>query len=444
VTGSDHKFGSAAADSSTVRRLRPATAVAPGLTRAPAPATPRAVGPAVLREIKRGELAGSRPGALRAVDFAALEEATPTVHDIPADKPRTPGRSALRYRLLDRALRHRVVPDPVLRAGSRYGALARERHESRGGVVGQEERLRALLRRMSSGPIAELPEKANEQHYGLPPEFLGLILGPRRKYSGCLWEPGTDTLARAEEAMLALSCERAQVRDGLRILDLGCGWGSLSLWLAEQYPASFITGVSNSSRQREWIEAERDRRGLINLEVITADVNDYKPIGQFDRVMSIEMFEHMRNWHELLRRISTWLFDDGKAFVHVFSHRTLPYLFTGTWAAERFFTAGLMPSHDLLPRFQEHLLLADRWVESGNHYAKTLQAWLGQLDARTDEALELLIADHRSPGDARALLGAWRLFLLSTDEIWRFGGGNHWLISHYLLEPRSSGPINAV
>jgi cyclopropane-fatty-acyl-phospholipid synthase len=373
----------------------------------------------------------SRP-ALRAVD-------TPAPLDLPALEPaRKVAPGALRYRLLDRALEHQFAPDSVLRAGSRYGAWARERHESGGGVVAQEERLRALLRRMSSGPIAEVPEKANEQHYELPPEFLGLILGPRRKYSSCLWEPGAKTLGQAEDAMLSLSCLRAQVRDGMTILDLGCGWGSLSLWLAEHYPASRITGVSNSTRQRAWIESERDRRGFTNLEVITADVNDFAPSEHFDRVMSIEMFEHMRNWHELLRRISTWLVDDGKAFVHVFSHRTLPYLFQNTWAAERFFTAGLMPSHDLLPRFQEHLVLADRWVESGDHYAKTLRAWLAQLDARADEALELLMADGRSRREARTLLGCWRLFLLSTDEIWSYGGGNHWLVSHYLLEPRSS------
>ena len=378
------------------------------------------------------------PRALREANTGPVRVApAPSPAPLPEREVREPSRrSALRYRLLDRALAHQVVPDSVLRAGSRYGAWARERQESRGGVVGQEERLRALLARMSSGPIAEVPERANEQHYGLPPEFLGLILGPRRKYSGCLWEPTTRTLAQAEEAMLRLSCERAQIRDGLRILDLGCGWGSLSLWLAEHYPGALITGVSNSSRQRAWIEAERDRLELTNLEVITADVNDFNPIGRFDRVMSIEMFEHMRNWRELLRRISTWLSDDGKAFVHVFSHRTLPYLFEGTWAAERFFTAGLMPSHDLLPRFQEHLRVADRWVEPGTHYAKTLQAWLAQLDERADEALALLIADGRSCHEARALLGGWRLFLLSTDEIWRYRGGNRWLLSHYLLEPR--------
>ncbi len=346
------------------------------------------------------------------------------------------GRRARRYELLGSALERRLIPDAVLRAGSLYGAWDRERRESEGGVVAQQERLRSLLARMSDGPIAELPEKANEQHYELPAEFIGLILGPRRKYSGCLWEPGVTTLAQAEEAMLALSCRRARVADGMRILDLGCGWGSLSLWLAERYPAARITAVSNSHGQREFIEAKRDRLGLCNLDVITADVNEFEPAERFDRVMSIEMFEHMRNWHELMARVAGWLRDDGRAFVHVFSHRTLPYRFGGTWAAERFFTAGLMPSHELMAHFQEHLSLADDWIVPGTHYARTLRAWLAQLDARADEALAILRRSGRSESEARRLLGTWRLFLISTDVIWRYRGGNRWLVSHYLLSPR--------
>jgi len=342
---------------------------------------------------------------------------------------------ALRYRALDRALQHQIAPDALLRAGSRWGAWARERKEARGGVEAQEERLKALLRRMSTGPVAEVPEKANEQHYELPESFFGLVLGPRRKYSGCLWKPGSTTLAQAEEDMLALSCERAQVRDGMRILELGCGWGSLTLWLGERYPNARVTAISNSHGQREYIEAEAARRGIANLTVITADVNDFQPDGTFDRVLSIEMFEHMRNWRELLRRVSTWLEDDGKAWFHVFSHRELPYLFEGTWAAERFFTAGLMPSHDLFARFQEHLVLADRWVVDGTHYAKTLQAWLARLDADPGRALALL-GEGRTEAEAKTLLGGWRLFLLSTDEIWGYKGGNRWLVSHHLFEKR--------
>ncbi len=343
---------------------------------------------------------------------------------------------ALRYRILDRALQHGLLPDWLLRAGSRFGAWDRERREGRGGVAAQERRFVELVTHMSSGPVAEVPEKANEQHYELPAEFLGLILGPRRKYSGCLWDAGVDSLADAEEAMLALTCERARVADGMRILDLGCGWGSLSLWLAERYPSAVITGVSNSHRQREWIEARAAERGLANLRIVTADVNDFTPAGRFDRVMSIEMFEHMRNWRELLRRVAGWLEPDGLAFVHVFSHRTLPYRFTGTWAAERFFTAGTMPSHELLPRFQDDLRVADSWIVPGTHYARTLVAWLERLDAHRDEALALLTADGRTRAQALRLLGGWRLFLLSTQEIWRYRRGSRWLVSHYLLAPR--------
>ena len=343
--------------------------------------------------------------------------------------------SALRYRALDKALELQLAPDPLLRLGSRYGAWDRERREARGGVVAQEDRLRALLHRMSTGPIAEATETANEQHSELPAGFFGQVLGPRRKYSGCLYETPQTTLAQAEEAMLALSCERAQVADGMRILDLGCGWGSLSLWLAEQYPAAQIVGISNSHGQREHIEAVAREKGFANLQIVTADINDFAPEGTFDRVMSIEMFEHMRNWSELLRRISTWLKPDGRLFVHVFSHRQIPYLFEGTWAAERFFTAGLMPSHDLMSRFQGDLELEDRWVVPGTHYARTLVDWLARLDADPERALGYL-GEGRSRAEAKTLLGGWRLFLLSTDEIWKYKGGDRWLVSHHLLRPR--------
>jgi cyclopropane-fatty-acyl-phospholipid synthase len=343
-----------------------------------------------------------------------------------------------RYRALDLALERGLPGDAILRLGSRYGAWARERAEGRGGVVAQQQRLRELVTRMSSGPIAEVPEKANEQHYELPAEFLGLILGPRRKYSGCLWPDGVSDLAGAEEAMLALSCERAGVRDGMRILDLGCGWGSLSLWLAERYPAASVVGVSNSASQREWIAAEAAERGLDNLQIITADVNEFAPDTRFDRVMSIEMFEHMRNWRELLRRVSTWLVPDGRLFVHVFSHRTLPYLFQDTWASARFFTAGLMPSHELMLHFQDDLVVHDTWAVEGTHYARTLQAWLTRLDGHRGEALAVLRASGRSEREAQRLVATWRLFLLSTGVIWGYRGGNRWLVSHYLLAPRGA------
>jgi cyclopropane-fatty-acyl-phospholipid synthase len=332
-----------------------------------------------------------------------------------------------------------LVPDRVVRMGIRRLLKERLDEVHAADAEAAEEANQAFIEEMRRAPIALVPEKANEQHYELPAEFLGLILGPRRKYSGCLWPDGVRDLAGAEEAMLALSCERAGVVDGMRILDLGCGWGSLSLWLAERYPGTSVVGVSNSAGQREWILGEAARRGLDNLEVITADVNAFVPSGApFDRVMSIEMFEHMRNWRELLRRVAGWLAPEGRVFVHVFSHRTLPYLFTGTWAAARFFTAGLMPSHDLMLRFQEDLVVREQWALNGTHYARTLQAWLTRLDATTDEALSVLRASGRSEREARRLVATWRLFLLSTDELWGYRGGDRWMVSHYLLEPRGA------
>jgi cyclopropane-fatty-acyl-phospholipid synthase len=347
--------------------------------------------------------------------------------------------TAIRYRMLDAALGRGALPDVALSTGARLGAGWRERREARGGIEGQEVRMQELLARMTSGAIAEVPQKANEQHYELPADFFSLMLGPRRKYSSALWDPSTASLAEAEEAMLDLSCRRVQIQDGMRILDLGCGWGSLSLWLAERYPTAHVTGVSNSNAQRRWIEGEACARGLSNLEIVTADINVFAPETRFDRVMSIEMFEHLRNWEELLRRISTWLVPDGALFIHVFSHRTMPYQFESTWAAERFFTAGLMPSHDLLLHFQRDLEVADRWAFSGHHYAKTLTAWRERLDERADEALAVLAEIPGARGDARVLLGRWRLFLIATAQLWGYKRGEAWMLSHYLMRPRGMG-----
>jgi cyclopropane-fatty-acyl-phospholipid synthase len=236
--------------------------------------------------------------------------------------------------------------------------------------------------------------------------------------------------------MLDLTMTRAALADGQRILELGCGWGSLSLWMAEQYPNARVTGLANSAPQREHIEREAAERGLTNLEIVVADPNHYDPGREVDRVLSVEVFEHVRNWKELLRRISTRLKPEtGKAFVHVFSHRSLAYRFEGTWAAERFFTGGTMPSHDLMLRFQEHLVVQDRWAVSGTHYAKTLRAWLNRLDTNSAQALTAL-EQHSSGREARRQLAAWRLYMISTAELWDASGGNEWLVSHYLLAPR--------
>lgn len=341
--------------------------------------------------------------------------------------------TALRYVLLDRALATGLVPDSVLRAGCRYATAARQRREERGGLEAQEERLAALVARMSSGPIAETPSKANEQHYDLPAEFFSLLLGPRHKYSCCWWPDGVTDLAAAEEAMLNLSCRRAGIRDGMDVLDLGCGWGAMCIWLAELYDVR-VMGVSNSRRQCEWFQAERDRRGLTGrIEVVNADLNDFEPGRTFDRVLSTGMFEHMRNWAVLLTRLAGWLKDDGKAFIHLFSHRRLAYCFEGTWAAERFFASGTMPSHELMLRFTDDLVVTQRWAINGTHYAKTIAAWQQRLDANAGRALAILRTEH-SEREARRLLATWRLFLISTAEVWGWRRGQEWMVSHYLLE----------
>ena len=347
-----------------------------------------------------------------------------------------------RYSLLDRALGAGIIPDSTLKFASRRAAASRTRQEERGGVEAQEDRLKEIVAHMSYGPVAEQVEVANEQHYEVPSEFFELFLGPRRKYSSAIWSKAQTSLPAAEAEMLGLTCTRAGLKNGMRILELGCGWGSLSLWMASQYPDSEITSISNSATQKVTIDREAENLGLDNLTVITADVNDFEPDldpGGFDRVVSVEMFEHMRNWKELMRRISAWLKPDGRLFVHIFTHRSLAYRFAGTWASERFFTAGTMPSHDMMLHFQDDLELEDRWAMSGSHYAKTLAAWLERLDANQDEALRILETVYDKKAAKRAL-GMWRLFLISTEQIWLWNGGNDWMVSHYLFRPqRRSG-----
>lgn len=321
--------------------------------------------------------------------------------------------------LVDGVVELDLLPEPVLRRAIRASLARRLRRER---ARAAEER-RALLASLRNGPIALQPAKPNEQHYEEPARFFELVLGPRLKYSACLWEEGTATLAEAEEAMLALTCERARLEDGMTILDLGCGWGSFALYAAERYPAARITAVSNARTQRAWIEA----RAPGNVSVVTADVNELELEGRFDRIVSIEMFEHMRNYELLLAKLAGLLEPDGLLFVHHFCHHELAYAYTEGWMARTFFTAGLMPSEGLLLELQDDLALVERWSVSGRHYARTCEAWLESLSAHAEEIRQRW---------GRAHLGRWRTFFLACAELFAYRGGAEWLVAHYLLAPR--------
>jgi cyclopropane-fatty-acyl-phospholipid synthase len=330
----------------------------------------------------------------------------------------------------------RVLPDFLIRIGIRRllaERLVQQRKE------GKEESIDAFVEELKRSPVAVDTEKANEQHYELPTEYFLKVLGPCRKYSCGWWENENITLEESEAAMLDITCQRAQLAPGQRILELGCGWGSLTLWMARKFPESTITAVSNSRTQRAFITKKAEELGLTNVEVITADMNTFQPEGTFDRVVSVEMFEHMKNYEELLRRISTWLNTGGKLFVHIFTHRHFAYHFDDTgdpddWMANYFFTGGTMPSDDLLLRFQDDLHIEGHWRVNGVHYSKTLEAWLDKHDAVEKELVPLFEETYGSPEAARLWIQRWRMFYMACSELFRYKGGREWMVSHYLFQ----------
>lgn len=335
------------------------------------------------------------------------------------------------------------LPDIVIRLGIRR--LLEERlREIQKGTTAPEVVKQKLIAELRHSPIAMEVDAANRQHYEVPAELFVKMLGPHLKYSSAYWPAGVTSLALAEEAMLALTCERARIRDGMQILELGCGWGSLCLWIAENYPDCSILAVSNSRSQREYIEACARDRNLRNLKVVTADINQFDPAlhgrqpGSFDRVVSVEMFEHLRNYEEMFARIRRWLTAEGKLFLHVFCHRDYAYAFEdhgdGDWMARYFFTGGLMPSDDLFGYFARDLRVERQWRISGVHYQKTLLAWLVRFDENRAAVHEIMAATY-GQREASIWLYRWRIFLLACAELFGYRGGVEWGVGHYLLAP---------
>ncbi|XP_068703617.1 uncharacterized protein [Montipora foliosa] len=304
-----------------------------------------------------------------------------------------------------------------------------------------------FVEKLRSSPVAIETERANEQHYEVPTDFFRTVLGKRLKYSCCLWSKGAATLEEAEDAMLQLVCQRSKIEDGQSIMDLGCGWGSLAFWLCEQYPQCSVTTVSNSGTQQKWIESEAQRRGFVDrITCITSDANVFNTQSKFDRIISIEMFEHMKNYEELMSRVAGWLKPSGYLFVQILCHREFAYNFNTKknsdteWMARNFFSGGTMPSSDLLLYFQKNLCIESHWQLNGNNYARTLEAWLAKMDRNEGAVKEILLRNYKSDQVDQQIFN-WRMFFIYCSEVFGFRGGNEWIVAHYLFQKNLSSSL---
>ena len=329
------------------------------------------------------------------------------------------------------------LPDLLIRFGIKRLCGQRLSEANTLGLEALENSHRQWIDLLTESPVAIVPEKANEQHYEVPPKFFELVLGANLKYSSGYWSKEVFSLDESEYEMLKITCERAGLVDGQDILELGCGWGSLTCFMAQKFPNSKITAVSNSKDQRNFIQQKNDKLNLQNIKVVNADMNDFSTDEKFDRVISIEMFEHMRNYDELLKRINGWLKQNGKLFVHIFSHKEVAYPFEdkgdGDWMAREFFSGGQMPSHRLLMSFPDRMKIEKDWRVSGTHYEKTSLAWLRKMNTNKIEILELFKTTYGEK-DASEWFQRWRIFFMSCEVLFGFNEGSEWGVSHYLFE----------
>ncbi|MDB9879669.1 cyclopropane-fatty-acyl-phospholipid synthase family protein [Pseudomonadales bacterium] len=326
------------------------------------------------------------------------------------------------------------MPDLLTRAGIRM--LVQQRRRQIRKQYRKLLTLKGMLVQMKDSPLAINTLEANEQHYNVSTDFFDLVLGEHKKYSSALFDASATDLSEAEAAMLKLTCERAQLDSAKTILELGCGWGALTLWMAEQYPDSKIVALGNSESQKAYIDSAAEKRDLANIEVICSDMNDFNTEQRFDRIVSIEMFEHMRNHELLFERIASWLEPEGKLFFQIFCHQTFPYFFESEsesdWLATNFFSGGMMPSWDLPLQFQAHLSLEDRWPVNGTHYAQTCATWLVNCDRFKPQILEIFVhsPDHRPP---IIQFNRWRMFFMACETLFAYNQGHEWFIGHYLF-----------